>query len=136
MLANARILATLNHKFGPNSYWWQQDNAPAHQPAKELIAKHCKCLDWPPHSPDLSPIEHMWAAIKRKLKGKKFANAKELFAAVSREWDAISVNIVQNLYSSFPARCKVCIELNGGCLNQHWTRVRELHKQDEGHDGH
>jgi hypothetical protein len=34
MLANARILGTLNQRFGPYSYWWQQDNAPAHQPAK------------------------------------------------------------------------------------------------------
>jgi hypothetical protein len=76
----------------------------------------------------------MWAKVKHNLKRKRFANADELFAAVSREWNPVFLDIVNNLYTGFPARCKVCIELAGHCLNQHWKRVHELHHQGEGDD--
>jgi transposase len=25
-------------------------------------------IDWPPHSPDLNPIEHVWHALKKKIR--------------------------------------------------------------------
>ena len=31
-------------------------------------------VDWPAYSPDLNPIENIWAYIKSKLNGKRFAS--------------------------------------------------------------
>jgi transposase len=42
-------------------------------------------LRWPPRSPDLSPIEQIWVYLKKRLKGRRFADADELFHAIAHE---------------------------------------------------
>ena len=44
--------------------WFIQDNAPIHtaHASREWLE-----VDWPPYSPDLNPIEHLWWALKKKL---------------------------------------------------------------------
>jgi hypothetical protein len=131
MLAGCRVFGFLNQQFGEHGYWWQQDNAPPHKPGRDAIANVANLLGWPPHSPDLSPIEHAWADMKRALKGRFFANEDELFAAVSEAWEGLSMGRINKLYASFLARCQVCIELGGACLNGHWGRVTEVREEME-----
>jgi hypothetical protein len=61
----------------------------------------------------------VWALIKRKLKGLRFANADALFAAIFQVWEEILQDVIDNLCGSFSARCQVCIELSGSSLNGH-----------------
>ena len=69
---------------------FQQDNALSHasrQTKQWLESVGCigeKLMDWPSKSPDLNPIEHYWAVLKRKIyaDGRQFASKDEL-------WDAI-----------------------------------------------
>jgi len=52
------------------------DNASFHksQKTRELIELvGCKLLYLPPYSPDLNPIEHFWANLKRELKDWKYS---------------------------------------------------------------
>lgn len=58
-------------------------------------------LQWPPKSPDLSPIEQVWAYIKKKLAGRHFKSKEELFEAIKKEWLNISNEKLHNYYSSF-----------------------------------
>ena len=64
---------------------FQQDNARPH------VARVCKIninpLDWPPYSPDLSPIEHLWDEMDRRVRGRRNAPATldQLGAALLEE---------------------------------------------------
>ncbi len=54
--------------------YFQQDNAPCHkaQIISDWFLEHNNeftLLKWPPHSPDLNPIEHLWDVVEREIHG-------------------------------------------------------------------
>ena len=55
----------------PEVLYFQQDNATPHSAAvtKNFLANNqIRTLPWPPTSPDLSPIEHVWDQMKQSLR--------------------------------------------------------------------
>jgi hypothetical protein len=86
---------------------------------------------WPVHSPDLSSIEMVWSIIKRNLRGRRFANADGLFIAVEQALARIPHPEIDDLVSSFPARCQVCVNWNVAALNGHWNEVHMLRHQSD-----
>ncbi len=46
--------------------------------------------DWPPNSPDLSPIENIWRIIKQRVKQHRPKDAEELRYWWNYEWDRLS----------------------------------------------
>jgi transposase-like protein len=120
----ANIIPTLNQVF-PQGYLFQQDNASPHLKYKDLLANWMHLLEWPARSPDLSPIEQIWAHLKVQLRQKSFTNQKDLFEALQREWNQMSPDMVDNFYSSFRARCAICRKYGGASLNRHWNEVHD-----------
>lgn len=108
---------------------WQQDGAPPHSPCFNILYNllNGRIIKWPPFSPDLSPIEQVWAIIKEKLRGKEFRNSDELFEAIRIEWMNIPDETIRNLHESAYYRCIVCRNHQGKCLNQYWSEVHKLH---------
>jgi transposase len=51
--------------------------------------------DWPAKSPDLSPIEHVWAYLRTKTIGIVFANPDALFAFLGEEWSKIPSEMIE-----------------------------------------
>ena len=72
-------------------------------------------------------IEQIWNYLKVKIRGKKFNSKNDLFKALKEEWYNIPNDVIHNLYSSYWARCYVCVQNNGDCLNSHWEEVRQIH---------
>ena len=97
----------------------QQDNARAHSARvtqQFLQDNGVDVLEWPALSPDLSPIEHVWDDLGRRLNARQPppTNVAQLREALTAEWDNISAAYIRNLVRSMRARCDECIRANGG----------------------
>jgi transposase len=97
----------------------QEDNAPWHKAklvADFLQAQKVKTIRWPPQSPDLSPIENLWAQIKTRI-GKirhRTRTLSDLEAALHEVWPQISPDSLLRLNESMPKRLDLCIKNKGG----------------------
>ncbi len=78
-----------------------------------------KVLIWPANSPDMNPIEHLWTHVKNQLK--KYdsppSGVLELWERVEETWNAIPVEVCQNLIESMPRRLEAVIKAKGK-----WTK--------------
>src|SRR6266850_368088 len=99
-----------------NDLIFQQDNDPKHTSNKArtwMENNNINVLDWPPQSPDLNPIEHLWNHIKREL-CKYPTQPKgvwELWERVAEVWNNIEPEVCQKLIESMPRRIEVVISL-------------------------
>ena len=71
---------------------------------------------WPPRSPDLNPIEHVWDEMKRRLRRQVLAprNSQELRNVVVQEWENLPQGVIQNLIQSMPRRLQAVVTARGG----------------------
>lgn len=95
---------------------FQQDNARIHNfggTPRWLEIHGIEYIDWPPHSPDLNPIEHVWRHLKDKLVAlfphlhelsDNEAAREELRAAMKVAWAAIPQDLIRRLIESMPRR--------------------------------
>ena len=96
---------------------FMQDGAPCHTAAvvKDWL-KFC-CVDfiedWPGNSPDLNPIENIWALMKRELRGKDTSSIPKLRAAIQEVWDGLNATWLQNMADSVPKRLQSVLKRKG-----------------------
>ena len=75
----------------PENHRFQQDNDPKH---KSAYAKENKIRYWPTpaESPDLNPIEMMWAELKQNLRRVvKPKNKEELITGIKQFWESVTI---------------------------------------------
>ena len=72
-------------------------------------------LDWPPLSPEMSPNEHLWDELDRRVRARRqpLRNVNELTNALINEWNNIPQQVIANLVLSMRRRCTACIAANG-----------------------
>ncbi len=79
-----------------------------------LEAENIPVLVWPAYSLDMSPIEHVWDALDRRIDRQRVpvpANIQQLRTAIEEEW----TNIPQaTTWSTLWRRCVALREANGG----------------------
>jgi hypothetical protein len=82
-----------------------------------------RVLSWPSYSPDLNPIENIWAILKRNIekkvkamvaKKKRKVSQAVFIALVEEEWQNISDEVVLTCITSMPDHIQACIEAEGG----------------------
>ncbi len=71
-------------------------------------------MHWPPRSPDLNPIEHVWNKIDQKLIGQHISNSAQLELAIVKEWNEVPASICANLIESMPRRIEKCLQARDG----------------------
>jgi transposase len=99
-----------------NRWRLQQDNDPKHTShvAKDFLQENVPAvMDWPSNSPDLNPIENLWAIVKRNVELRQPKNIGDLEQFMKEEWEKIPQNIIINLVRSMKERCRLVIEKHG-----------------------
>lgn len=125
-----QIIPAIRNIF-PNNFeeiWFQQNGAPPHfgvGPRKILNQIFTRRWigrrnqneggeDWPPRSPDLSPLDYyLWGYIKSKVYKTKPQNIEELKQRIRDEADLIPFENNRRAISTFYQRLEYCQEVNG-----------------------
>jgi transposase len=115
---------------GPASPIFQQDNASSHVSNRTqnwfkaaMEAHGFVLMKWPPNSPDLNPIEHLWAHLKAELH-RRYPDTKylkggpETIKRILRErlmeiWWDIGEEVLTRLIQSMPDRVQAVITAKG-----------------------
>ncbi|UYV64659.1 Transposase [Cordylochernes scorpioides] len=107
---------TLPYLQGVPNALYQQDNARPHTARiSQQALQDVQMIPLPPYSPDLSPIEHVWDIIGRRLHVLPQPRSEdELWQMVEREWRAIPQDAIRTLIDSLPRRVAACIAVRGG----------------------
>jgi transposase len=96
---------------------FQQDGAPCHTAkiCKDWFERHgVTVLDWPGNSPDLNPIENLWARLKHLVSARRPSNRASLITAIIECWfHVISHDQLVALVDSTPRRCQAVIAARG-----------------------
>lgn len=104
---------------------FQQDNAPthtAHVVRNALNDMGIEVMEWPPHSPDLNPIENLWALLKAKIYElrpdlihmRNNDDTKDILVATAQEaWNLLDLRHLQHLSETMPNRVEAIIESQG-----------------------
>ena len=102
---------------------FQHDNDPKHtaKVTKQYLESinmteaENRLLYWPSQSPDLNPMEHMWAYLKKQL-GRyptRPESCEELWKRISVEWYRIPVEFCESLISGMPRRLRAVYSAKG-----------------------
>lgn len=79
-------------------------------------------MDWPPYSPDLSPIENLWALLKDKIHKLRpdllhinnNDQTKEILIATAQQaWAELELHHLENLSATMPHRVQAIIDSDG-----------------------
>ncbi len=106
----------------PSSYgYFHHDNAPCYkaQIISNWFLEHDNeftLLKWPPQSPDLSLIEHLWVVVEREIciMDVQPTNLQQLRETLMSIWTKISEECFQHLVESMPRIIKAVLKAKWG----------------------
>lgn len=104
----AEEIPAYSHRvWGQNRWCLLQDNSPIHRSdvvEDWLVAKGIRTFDYPSYSPDLNPIENVWAWLKRQLDQDFHTDLADLRKSIMDHWNNMPIEILLALVQSMPKR--------------------------------
>ncbi len=104
----------VSHRGG--NYVFQQDGAPSHivRKTQKWLGEFQGSALWPPSSPDLNPLDFgTWGVVEKRACKTSHPNLEALKAAINKEWEDMTEDLVQKVCSRFWPHLKVCITAEG-----------------------
>lgn len=116
------LLPVISTYFRNEDVVFQQDGAKihtSHTTTEFLNENNITVLEWPPHSPDVNIIEHVWNYLKTEIhKLPPATNANMLWSNTTKVmpfmWSHEMTKKIRNLYESMPHRIQAIIDARGG----------------------
>ena len=104
---------------------FQQDNDPKH--TSNLCKKYLQgkaeagnfaIMEWPPQSPDISPIELLWDEVDRQVQEKRPSCLEQLVQVVKTTWHELSEDVLDKLLQRMPLICQAVIDAGCGYFDE------------------
>jgi len=104
----------------PEGWIFQHDGSGVHRANK--VQKFINGLEeeplkWPPYSPDLSPIENVWAWLKNQVSLDMPTTIRSLKQSIRRHWNRIDSTFLSPYFNSMSKRMSMVIENEGRRIN-------------------
>ena len=103
--------------FDHSNFIYQQDGAPAHTAnsvSDWFREQDIRLLPWCPRSPDLNPIENVWAWMDAQMIKTHVTSVEHLKEILHETWLKVPVELCRKLVESMPRRIKACLANKGG----------------------
>lgn len=78
-----------------------------------MIRKGIEAIIWPLYSPDLNPVENLWASLKLMIAEKTPASFEELEKAIYEAWTELPSDFIPSPIDSMPNRIEDLILADG-----------------------
>ena len=118
-IISKKVAPDLINTFPNGEGIFQQDLAPCHTSKKSMKAfqdENIQVLQWPGNSPDVNPIENLWAIVKKRLRNHDCTCKDKLISAIIKIWyhDEELKNMCSILVDSMPQRVQCILKAKGG----------------------
>jgi hypothetical protein len=115
------LLPSAKTLFGKDDHSWilQEDNDPKHMSTKAQkwkVDNDINRISWPSQSPDLNPMENVWAVLKANVGNHKPTSVKDLKRVIKKEWKALDPRFAKNLVNSVKNRISLLSDNEGDHL--------------------
>jgi hypothetical protein len=106
----------MNEVYGIKQWTLMQDGATAHtsKTTIDYLQLYVNILEnWPSSSPDMNPIENLWAIMKWRIAELHPQNIRDLIRAIRDVWESLTKVEIQKLIDSMHERLNATIQANG-----------------------